>query len=256
MNTRTQTKKPAEAPEHWMCRPAHGGSGLDLLELPESRETIRQWYERTTKKVRRAIKGACIVAAIAGVLLWLLAGFGTLARIQTFQGAFTIPVVGGIWLLSFIFMFLIPSREASFRSQEWIEAMVAVVERTVRSKVAPAAETWLKLGERLERDIPALIHEFREGLQTLRYATTRIELALEKNELVAEEARPVIDSVRRLGERLENEIADGLLEDIRGAVRGARIFAPPKPGDPNGPDYGKALEALSKYPMPNGGRRG
>lgn len=212
----------------------------------EAKESIRQWYERTTKRWRKALVWSTLVACAAAVVMYGMASFSFLARLQTFNGAMTIPIAALIWMLTFVFIFLVPSREASFRSQEWIEAMVSLVEQAVREQVAPAAVVWRRIGERVERDMPGLVRELREGMETLKTSAARLDLAIQKNDRVAEEARPVIEALRRIENRVEGE---KLIDELRDAARAVKSFAgAPRPGEE--PSIEKALAVLG------GGRDG
>lgn len=228
--------KKAHCPEHWMA-----GSPPTEEPREEAKESIRQWYERTTKKWRKALVWATVAAVAAAVVMYGFSSFSFLARLQTFNGAMTIPIAALIWMLTFVFIFLVPSREASFRSQEWIEAMVALVEQSVREQVAPAAVVWRRIGERVERDLPGFVREVRDGMETVRSSAARLEQAIQKNEKVAEEARPVVEALRRIEDRIERE---GLIDELRDAARAVKNFAgaPPKPGEE--PSIDRALATL------------
>ena len=87
------------------------------------RENARDWYRRTTRNAIRSIAGATVVAAVAAVLGFVLVPHEYTLSLQVFNGAWTIPAFGGIWLAAFIFIWLIPMRELGFRSQECMERM-------------------------------------------------------------------------------------------------------------------------------------
>lgn len=213
------------SPESWMCAETEGAS-----REAAAKESIREWYDRTTRRMRRALIWASVCAAICGTLLWLLASFGTLAKIQTFQGAFSIPCVGGIWLLSFVFIFLIPSREVSFRSQEAIERTVELLESAIEGRIGPAVALWKRIGERVERELPAFIEEARATFAGARAVIEKLEKASEQNGRMAEEAKPVIDALRRIEEKVERE---GLIDELLEAARAVRALggAPPAPAE-------------------------
>lgn len=204
-------------------------------------ETIRQWYDRTTRRARRALLWASVIAVVAGVILWSLASFGTLQRIQTFQGAFSIPVVGGLWVLSFVFIFLIPSREVSFRSQESIEETVLTLKGTA-GEIKPVIATWKRIGDEVEKELPSWIKEMKAALAEVRQAAKDLHALAEKNGAFIEEARPVLKKATEVTGRIELELRMGLPDEIRAAARDIRLFTG-IPDHPSEPDYSLARRA-------------
>lgn len=211
------------SPEAWMC-----GSSEPVSSAQRARETakesIRMWYERTTKKWRMGLVWCTLFALVGAAVVYFIASFSFLARLQTFNGAMTIPIAGLIWLLAFVYIFLVPSREASFRSQEWIEAMVTIVERTVSEQVAPAAVVWGRVGAKIEKELPVLLEDIRGGFDTVKAAAVNLEKAVEKNEKLADEVRPVVESLKRIQSRVETEIQSGLFEEVRAAAVAVKSF--------------------------------
>src|SRR5438445_3455080 len=74
------------------------------------KENIREWYRRTTGWAGRVIVFVTVCSVITMGIMWANASLPALQRIQTFNGALTIPLIGGVWIFGFIFMFLVPSR--------------------------------------------------------------------------------------------------------------------------------------------------
>lgn len=109
-------------------------------QSPVQSEPIRAWFERKTKKIRKAIIWSSGLAVIGSVVSFLFMPDKVIATLQVFNGAMTIPVFGGIWMVSFIFMFLLPSREAGFRSQEGIDEAKQVLAKAIDEKVGPAMD--------------------------------------------------------------------------------------------------------------------
>jgi len=213
-----------------------------------TREGIREWYDRTTRFWRKGLIWATIVALIGAVIFYVLGSMGVFTRIQTFNGALTIPVGAALWMAAFVFIFLVPSREASFRSQEWIESMVSLVEKAIREQIAPAAKVWIRLGERMESEIPGFIKDIREGIQVIKDSAARLEKAVTANEKTVEDAKPVIEALRRIGERFEKEIKSGLIDEVRQASRAVREFAAPPPAKAL-PSVDRAIQALDRGPV-------
>lgn len=124
----------------------------------EKQETIRAWYDRTTGRARRWILLATAVSVPGGVWFFLTVPLPVMAVLQTGNGAVTIPVFAAIWTATFIFLFLVPSREGSFRSVESVERTETLVREVVEDRapkvwdrdVKPVLDVWKKLGDRLE----------------------------------------------------------------------------------------------------------
>lgn len=233
-------------PNSWMFKTASDTQDEEIKGVVE--ESIRQWYERTTKKWRMALVYATVFAAVTASIMWVMAELPFLARLQTFNGALTIPVAAGIWMATFVFIFLVPSREASFRSQEWIEAMVVVIKKTVNDQIAPAARTWGRVGERVEQEFPRLLNEFRDGVTVIKASASRLEEAVKKNDKISDEAKPVIEALRRIEVRVEQEIQTGLFEELRDAARSVKTLAapPPPPRPEDLPQLDLALASLNQ----------
>ncbi len=202
-------------------------------------ESIREWYQRTTKKARYALFWATVVTVPLIVCLSTLAPLGFLTRAQTANGALTIPLVGAIWIFAFIFMFLVPSREASFRGQETLENGVDVVKKAIEEKLSPAAEVWMRVGKRVELEFSSVLETAKasfakanETMDALQSAAKKIEVAVEKNEKVVEDIKPAIEALKRIEGKLEFELKAGLLEDLRTAAHSVQSLGglPPMGG--------------------------
>lgn len=218
--------------------------------LPETREGIRQWYNRTTRTWRKALVWATIVAIVGAIVFYCLGSTNLFSRIQTYNGALTIPVGAGLWMAAFVFIFLIPSREAGFRSQEWIEIAVAILQKAVREEIAPTARVWTRIGERVEKELPAMLAEAREGIQLVRTSAVKIEETVQKNEKVAEQVKPVVEALKRIEERIEHEIKTGIIDDVRQAAISIQTFTGPgaakKVPVSDQPDMSRILPALAR----------
>lgn len=216
----------------------------------EQREGIRQWYERTTRNWRKALIGSTFIAVIGAIVFWCLGSLNLFSRIQTFNGATVIPIGAGLWMAAFVFIFLIPSREAGFRSQEWIELAVATLQKTIREEIAPGARVWTRIGEKIEKELPEMIKEAREGIELVRASARKIEEAVQKNEGMAIEVKPVVDAIKRIEERIEKEIKTGLLDELRQAAQAVKTFAGPETArttpKADQPDMSRILPALSR----------
>ena len=178
-------------------------------------ETMRQWYTRKTRGALRALFGATAIVLIAAVLLWNLAGMPFLARMQTFNGALIIPCFGGIWIAAFLFIWLIPMRELSFRGQESLDRMEERTQRALEDEFIPTARVWRRIGEKVEKDLIPRIEKITKE------AEARIG--------------PAAESVRRLENTAEGKL--GLLvADVRDAADAVKKFFGPQgaPADLDG----------------------
>jgi len=195
--------------------------------MDQPREGVRQWYDRTTRHWRKALVWATLVAMAGAVVFYCVGSLQVFSKIQTFNGALIIPVGAGLWMAAFVFIFLIPSREVGFRSQEWIEAAVVMLQKTIQDEIAPGARVWTRIGERIEKELPAMIAEAREGIELVRTSARKIEEAVHKNEKVATEVKPVVDALKRIEERIETEIKTGIIDEVRQAALAIQQFAGP-----------------------------
>jgi hypothetical protein len=227
-------------PHGWMF-----GTTPPAEPAPPKPEGIRAWYDRTTKKARKAVFWSTIVSVAVMAVMWAMASFQTLARLQTFNGALTIPLIGGIWIFSFIFMFLVPSREASFRGQEAVEEAVDLVRAGFQEQIGPMVQVWRRIGERVEIEIPRMIEESRSTLEETRSAAKCLEEAAKKNEGFSEQARPAIEALKGVSERMENEIRTGILDEIRSAAQAVKDLSG-VPKDATQPDFNSALATVRK----------
>lgn len=198
-------------------------------------ESIRAWYDRTTNKVRKAIVWASIIGLIFAVCFYVFAPQSVNLKLQIFNGAVTIPVAAGIWIAAFVWLFLLPSREAGFRSQEAMEETVRMLDKAIQEKIVPAIEVWQRIGLQVERDLPQFLKDAKESVETIR------DIA-RKNDKLAEDARPALDALRRIEHRIEKELASGFVEDVRAAVDGLKDMTLPK--NATTPDLDRALSAI------------
>ena len=177
-------------------------------------ESLRQWYTRKTRIALRSLIGASVITATAAVLLWVLAELPFLARMQTFNGAIIIPAAGGIWIASFMYIWLIPMRELSFRGQESLDRTEERMRKAFEDDLLPTAAVWKRIGDRVEQEL------------------------LPRLEKVAKEAEarivPAAQSVRRFENNAEGQL--GLLvTEVRGAADSIKRFFGPQgaPADVN-----------------------
>lgn len=235
------------------------------VEKAEKPESIRQWYERTTGQWRKGLWAAAGATVCVMGVMWATADLPVLQRIQTFNGALTIPMFGGLWVLSFIFMFLVPSREASFRSQESIEQTIELLSKAIDEKVSPAMDQWKALGLRLQGEIDGgLLKDFKEAIIQLKDTAQKIQASADTSngeikkftadaKQFTDDARPAIQALQRIQDRFEKEVNGGLLDEIRTAMDSIRQMSLPSsatggPVVPKEPKLDKALGMISKKP--------
>lgn len=221
-------------------------------------ESIRQWYDRTTKPWRKGLGAAAVATLFVMVAVYFTTSVQTLAHIQTFNGALTIPIWGGLWVLSFIFMFLIPSREASFRGQEAIERAIVLLTDAIEKKLSPAMDTWKKLGEQIQAELDkGLVTELRAAADKLKAAADKVQasaqtsngelqkLAKETKDF-ADEAKPALQALKRIQAKIEYEVNDGFFEKVSAAMESVRNMSLPASKTEKPHDPGKALDMLRR----------
>jgi hypothetical protein len=225
----------------------------------QKKESIREWYRRTTSRARGAILWATVISVALMGVMWALASLHVLQRIQTFNGALTVPLLGGVWILSFIFMFLIPSREASFRGQESLEQMVELIRETVSKKVDPAVLIWKSIGERVQSELDkGLLDDLKGAVKDLREAAAKIHEGNGEVKKFAADVKPVVKALQELHGKIEK--GNVLVELVEGA-RAIRALGGPLPStssngkahvetepvvENDGPKVKKALELIRK----------
>lgn len=216
----------------------------------ERPETIREWYHRSTRRWRVALVYATLTAFVVAAVMFSVSSVHFLARLQTFNGAFTIPISAFIWILAFVFVFLVPSREVSFRSQESIEKMVEIADRAFVKKLEPAIEQWKKIGEIVQKELDGgLFKDLRDALKEVKDAVARVEQSASNSngELrkFTEDAKPALETLKKIQGHIEKELGTGFLEKIRDAADAVQELRP-MPAKPTEPDLDKALQAVSK----------
>lgn len=227
----------------------------------ENPESIREWYDRTTRKTRLVIGWSSVLMVVSAVIFFFTVPHAVTLRLQVFNGAWVIPIAALIWIVAFVWIFLIPSREVGFRSQEALDKTTAMMEAAVEEHIKPALEVWRRLGDRLEVELATgLLPEFRETLKALRETARKIQASTESStgdlketaseiKKFTQDMKPAIDALRRIQGNFEVEIKDGFFENIRGAAESIRhLGAGPLPaGAPKkGPNLDLALQVVQK----------
>lgn len=221
----------------------------DCMTLPgdhdQRPEGVRAWYERTTRKWRKLLFASALGAVAISILFYFGASRDTHLALQVFNGAIVIPVAAAIWIAAFVYIFLVPNREVGFRSQEAIERTVEILDDAVEKKLSPAVAAWTRIGERIEKELPALIQEAKETFAAARKISERLEKTASTNEELAADARPAIEALRKISERFGKELENGLVEEARAAFVSIKSMAG-VPKNPTEPDLGMALSSLRK----------
>lgn len=216
-------------------------------------EGVRAWYDRTTRKSRRAFVVATVVSLVIMTFMWLLAPMEVLTRLQTYNGALTVPLIGGLWIFAFIFQFLVPSREASFRGQEALEQGVELL--------VEAAAVWNRVGVLVEREFPLMVKKMDAAVEDLRVAGKAIETAVAKNSVFMDDARPALDSLKAIEKKIEHEMNAGIVEEFRMAIDAVKMMMPPPPSKVAGasapkssePNLNTALDLIKRNKKPVSG---
>lgn len=216
-------------------------------------EGIRSWYARTTSKARKVLVWTSAVGIMAAGFFFVFAPQDLIEKIQQFNGAMTIPIFGLIWILGFIYMFLIPQREAGFRGQEWIENIAVTFQDSVDQKMAPAVKTWQNIGLEVEKELPGVLAGIKDGLKKasdtmdeLRAAAKKIQEAVVKNEKVVENAIPAIEALKRIEAKIEAEIKAGLFENVQATLESVRGISGVPKQEEESPNLNWALESIRK----------
>jgi hypothetical protein len=173
-------------------------------------ESIREWHRRTTRKSRVGLAVATVISLALMTVLWFTCDLETLKFAQTFNGALTMVLLGGLWVFAFIFMFLVPSREASFRAQEALEDGIGTLKKMVENDVVPAAKAIERLALLIEKDYPEVRKRVEESLVELKETSKKVEKALEDNATFVQETRPVLQALKRIEERIEEDLLDDM----------------------------------------------
>lgn len=143
-------------------------------DIPE--ENVRAWYHRTTGRNRRIVAWSIILVIPLGIILYAKLPQSVHATLQVFNGAYTIPAAAAIWIYAFVYLFLVPSREAGFMSVESVQRCEKLIESAIDEKmpvywerdVKPLLEAWKELGKRLEARLdPATLDNLLDGLVQL-----------------------------------------------------------------------------------------
>lgn len=209
-------------------------------------ESVRAWYHRTTSGARKFLLYFSAIAIVAAIALFMLAPQSLHASIQQFNGAYIIPVAGGIWILGFLYIFLIPQREVGFRSQEFIESMSNSVRETIEREIVPAVAVWKRLGEKLEAELPTFMKRVDDGLLEMRQASTKLASAIEKNEALAADIKPAVEALRRIENAVEVEIKNGFFADAKAAMKSVQSLGGLPSKEDAQEDLSYALSSIRK----------
>jgi len=229
----------------------------------QKKESVRQWYHRTTSGARKFLLMFSAVAVAAAVVLFICAPQSLHQSLQQFNGAYVIPVAGGIWILGFLYIFLIPQREVGFRSQEFIESMSNSVKDTIEREIVPAVTLWKRVGEKIEAELPGMITQVKDGMkqatatmEDLRAAAKRLNDAVDMNGKIVEDTKPAIEALKRIEAKVEVAIRGGLFEKVDTALDSVRSLGglPPKEEEEQ-PNMDWALESIRRNKAKTGAKQ-
>jgi hypothetical protein len=205
-------------------------------------ENIRAWYERKTSRARRSLVWATALAAVGMFVFWFAVPHEWAARLQTANGGYTIPAFGALWIAIFMFVWLIPMRELSFRGQEAMEHMESCISEAFEKHVKPAVDVWRRVGEKVEIELPKCLQEFREGLKTIKESAVKMEAAVTRGEEMSKEAKAAVVALTKISDRVDKEIKTGFIEEIRTTLTSVREMTLPPGSTP--PDLRMTLDAI------------
>lgn len=192
---------------------------------------LREWYTNKTKTAFRALIGASLLTGTGAVLLWILAELPFLTHMQTFNGAIVIPAAGGIWIAAFMYIWLIPMRELSFRGQESLDRTEKRFKEALDDKILPAVEVWTRIGKNVEETI-----------------LPKLEKAIDETRA---RVGPAYESVRRLENAAVGNLGV-LTSDVRAAAKSVLKFFSP---DGKEADLDAAVDLMMKGRDPLSGNR-
>jgi hypothetical protein len=209
-------------------------------------ESVRAWYHRTTSGARKFLLIFSAIAICLAVVMFIYAPQSLHVSIQQFNGAYVIPVAGGIWILGFLYIFLIPQREVGFRSQEFIESMSNSVRETIEREIVPAVAVWKRLGEKIEAELPIFMKKVDEGILQIQESAKKLTVAIEKNEGLAADIKPAVDSLKRIEAKFEGEIKNGFFEKATAALESVRSLGGIPGKDDSEENLSYALDSIKK----------
>lgn len=130
-------------------------------------EPIRAWYLKTTRKALRSLWIVSAISFVGAVLFYVLAPQSVHLKLQIFNGAIVIPAAGGIWIVSFILLWLVPMRETAFRSQESMERMEARFEERLK-KADAVIERMDRITKQVEDGKHPLLNRMEDHIRAIR----------------------------------------------------------------------------------------
>lgn len=223
-----------------------------MSEQVQKPEGIRQWYRRTTSTARKVLLWSTVVAIVGAVIAFFFLPAAAAMKIQTFNSALVIPIAALLWTVGLVFIFLLPQREAAFRSQEWVETLVTTV--------VPAIKKWSAIADSVNTELPGVLAQMKsftknaaETMEDLRAAARRLTEAVAKNEMLASDAKPAIEALKRIEARIEFEIKMGLFENVNTALESIRGMSGVPQGEEDMGNLQWALESVRKSKVKVGG---
>jgi len=197
-------------------------------------ESLRAWYTHSTRKAVRSLIAATVVSSLAMVAFWFVVPADLTARIQVANGAFTIPIFGGLWILAFMCIWLIPMREVSFRGQESLDRTEERLKSALDDRLLPAIELWTRIGTKVETELlPKLERVVDDAQKAVKSFHDRVV--------------PAHESVRRTENLVQAQLGI-LTSEVAAASKSVRGFFGPQ-GAPA--DVGEAIQLMSR-PGKNG----
>lgn len=176
---------------------------LEVVRIPrrvrsissdEIKAELKGWARASILSKTWKLTLLCVLAGFvcSAILLWFSASTALLARIQTFNGALTIPVGALTWAFAFTFVFLVPMKAMQILMAKTmlysIEAQEDLVEDIKRDFIEPMKRGNHPIIKRFEKVFRDEMRLLREEIRNQGEAVeSTIDEALEQGEKRAQE---------------------------------------------------------------------
>lgn len=110
---------------------------------------------------------------------------------------------------------------AAFFSKPEESPLVQYIEaRLDREK--QSLDSWKRIGEKIESELPSFLKRVDEGFNELKETSKKLSIVMERNDSLAQDAKPVIESLKRIEASIEAELNNGFMDEVRTAAAAVR----------------------------------